>query len=254
MTRRLPTRLVPLPPRPPPTTTPTPAMATTTPRTPPRVGLSSPSTEPRIIPRTGTEAKMRAVSKAVVMLTPRVTATLFAPTPSTPTPAMASRPLLPGSSPGSRARTKARATSPARVNLAATNGSGGTSPTVYFTATKLEPRKRTARSSEASVTTAALSLKPLTTSDSTPGSPQAHAYPPVSTKSGGQRPRPPQLRRQPHRTQQPLPPRIQNAAEQPWPLPSRVHLSQPAPHVRHCAVQERRAPEGGAVAARPRRA
>src|SRR5215210_2437318 len=98
------------------------------------------------------------------MLTPIVKATLFAPTPTRPTPArerMSRRPGLP--SPGSRSATSARSRSPARVNLIATKGTGGNSATATLTATGLVPRKRTARSSEASTSVAALSLRPAMT-------------------------------------------------------------------------------------------
>src|SRR5215211_9399300 len=107
---------------------------------------------------------MRAVSEAVVILTPIVKATLFAPTPTRPTPArdrMSRRPGLP--SPGSRSATSARSRSPARVNLIATKGTGGNSATATLTATGFVPRKRTARSSEASTSVADLSLRPAMT-------------------------------------------------------------------------------------------
>src|SRR5215212_8066283 len=68
--------------------------------------------------------------------------------------------------------------SPARVNLMATKGNAGTSETATLTATGLVPRKSTARSSEASVTTAVVSLDSVTALDSTPGPPEAHSDPP----------------------------------------------------------------------------
>ena len=110
---------------------------------------------------------MRAVSEAVVMLTPSVKATLFIPTPTSPTTAIESSSRLPGLVPGSRMRAKTRTTSPARTNRIATKGSGGTSATATLTATGLVPRKRTARSSETSVNAAALSLTSVTRSDCT---------------------------------------------------------------------------------------
>jgi hypothetical protein len=125
---------------------------------------------------------MRAVSEAVVMLTPSVKATLFIPTPTTLTPAMETRSLLPGQLFGLRMRTSPRSRSPARVNLRATKGSGGTPPTAYLTVTKFVPRKKTARSSEASVTRAVLSLDSVTNLDSTPGPPEAHSAPPEPIK------------------------------------------------------------------------
>src|SRR5215212_2861271 len=120
---------------------------------------------------------MRAVSDAVVMLTPKVKETLFIPTPTRPIPAIESKSVLLGlSTPTKNTITSSR--SPARVNLMATKGNAGTSETATLTATGLVPRKSTARSSEASVTTAVLSLKLLTALDSTPGPPEAHSDPP----------------------------------------------------------------------------
>ena len=108
----------------------------------------------------------------MVMLTPSVKATLFIPTPT-----METRSLLPGQLFGLKMRTSPKSRSPARVNLRATKGSGGIPLTAYLTATKLVPRKRTARSSEASVTRAVLSLESVTNLDSTPGPPEAHSVP-----------------------------------------------------------------------------
>src|SRR5918997_1723697 len=105
---------------------------------------------------------MRAVSEAVVRLTPIVKATLFIPTPTTPTPAMKTRSLLPGQLFRLRMRNNPRSRSPARVNLRATKGSGGNPPTAYLTATKLVPRKNTARSREASVNNSALPYRSVT--------------------------------------------------------------------------------------------
>src|SRR5215218_3945865 len=116
---------------------------------------------------------MRAVSEAVVMLTPKVKATLFIPTPTNPTPAMRSWSPLDGPS-RPRRSARPRTTSPARTNLIATKGSGGTSKTASLTATGLVPRKRTARSREASVSIAALPLPSVTVSDSTPGLTRTH--------------------------------------------------------------------------------
>src|SRR5918998_5149809 len=96
------------------------------------------------------------------MLTPRVKATLFIPTPTTPTPTRERRSLLPGQLFGLRTRNSPRSRRPARVNLRATKGSGGTPTTAYLTATKLVPRKKTARSSEASVNSSALPLRSIT--------------------------------------------------------------------------------------------
>ena len=48
------------------------------------------------------------------------------------------------------------------MNLSATKGSGGTPTTAYLTATKLVPRKKTARSREASVNNSALPLRSVT--------------------------------------------------------------------------------------------
>src|SRR5215211_36979 len=108
------------------------------------------------------------------MLTPKVKATLFIPTPRRPIPAIESRSLLPGlSSPTKNTITTSR--SPARVNLRATKGNAGTSETATLTATGLVPRKSTAKSSEASVTRAVLSLNVLTALDSTPGPPGAQS-------------------------------------------------------------------------------
>src|ERR687897_3578947 len=98
------------------------------------------------------------------MLTPSVKATLFPPPPKRPPPArerMSRRPGLP--SLGSRNATSARSRSPASVNLITTKGTGGNSATATLTATGLVPRKRTARSSEASTSVAALSLRPAMT-------------------------------------------------------------------------------------------
>src|SRR5215208_6600792 len=98
------------------------------------------------------------------MLTPSVKATLFAPTPTRPTPAKERRSRRPGlASAGSRSATSVRSRSPARVNLIVTKGRGGNSATATLTATGLVPRKRTARSSEASTSVAALSLRPAMT-------------------------------------------------------------------------------------------
>src|SRR5215208_85436 len=98
------------------------------------------------------------------MLTPSVKATLFAPTPTRPTPAKERRSRRPGlASAGSRSATSVRSRSPARVNLIVTKGRGGNSATATLTTTGLVPRKRTARSSEASTSVAALSLRPAMT-------------------------------------------------------------------------------------------
>src|SRR5215207_5853338 len=98
------------------------------------------------------------------MLTPSVKAMLFAPTPTRPTPTKERRSRRPGlPSRGSRSATSARSRSPARMNLIATKGKGGNSATAILTATGLVPRKRTARSSEASTRVAALSLRPAMT-------------------------------------------------------------------------------------------
>ena len=97
------------------------------------------------------------------MLTPSVKATLFAPTPTRPTPAREKRSRRPGCglpSRGSRSATSVRSRSPARVNLIVTKGKGGNSATAILTATGLVPRKRTARSSEASTRVAAPVLAP----------------------------------------------------------------------------------------------
>src|SRR5215216_1714553 len=98
------------------------------------------------------------------MLTPSVKATLFAPTPTRPTPASERRSRRPGlPSACSRSATSVRSRSPARVNLTVTKGRGGNSATATLTATGLVPRKRTARSSAASTSVAALSLRPAMT-------------------------------------------------------------------------------------------
>lgn len=55
------------------------------------------------------------------------------------------------------------------MNLTATNGRGGISATATLTATGLVPRKRTAKSSEASVKADVLSSGPVTGGHSTPG-------------------------------------------------------------------------------------
>src|SRR5919112_712282 len=110
---------------------------------------------------------MRAVSEAVVMLTPRVKEMSFIPTPTSPTPAIESRSFRPTSRPRPSENATSRSKSPAMRNRIATNGSGGTSRTASFTATGLVPRKRTARSRETSVSTAALLLSSVTISDST---------------------------------------------------------------------------------------
>src|SRR5215203_5287365 len=108
---------------------------------------------------------MRAVSEAVVMLTPKVKATLFTPTPTKPTPAIERMSLLPGlSNPSTSTLTRSKRL--ARVNLAATKGNGGTSETVTLTATGLVPRNTTATSREASVSHSALPSSPLMRSDS----------------------------------------------------------------------------------------
>ena len=87
---------------------------------------------------------------------------MFIPTPTTPTPTRERRSLLPGQLFGLRMRNNPRSRSPARVNLRATKGSGGNPPTAYLTATKLVPRKNTARSREASVNNSALPLRSVT--------------------------------------------------------------------------------------------
>src|SRR5215211_5812853 len=98
------------------------------------------------------------------MLTPSVKATLFAPTPTRPTPAKERRSRRPGlPSADSRSATSVRSRSPARVNLIVTKGRGGNSATATLTATGLVPRKKTARSSKASTSVAALSLRPAMT-------------------------------------------------------------------------------------------
>ena len=52
--------------------------------------------------------------------------------------------------------------------------------------------------------------------------------------------------------QQPLPPRVQSATEGGGARGARVHVPQPAPHVRHGPLQEGRAPEDSAVPTRSR--
>src|SRR5215212_6830211 len=102
------------------------------------------------------------------MLTPCVKATLLAPTPTRPTPAKERRSRRPGLPfPCSRSATSARSRSPARVNLIATKERGGNSATATLTTTGLVPRKRTARSSEASVSVAALFFDLVTDPKST---------------------------------------------------------------------------------------
>src|SRR3712207_1947593 len=119
---------------------------------------------------------MRAVSEAVVMLTPKVKAVLFIATPTRPTPAMARRSFRPTLRPWRSKSTAGRSTSPARRNRIATKGSGGTSETANLTATGLVPRKRTARSKETSVSIAALPLPSFMTSDCTTTPGRRHLY------------------------------------------------------------------------------
>jgi hypothetical protein len=64
--------------------------------TPPRARPLQPEGQAEEIPQTGTAAYRRAVVEAVVMPTPRVKATLFAPTPTRPTPAMGDQVPPPG--------------------------------------------------------------------------------------------------------------------------------------------------------------
>jgi hypothetical protein len=101
------------------------------------------------------------VLEALVRATPKVNITLFKPTPMSPRPAIGRTCFRFSLTPDPRKSKNAITTRPAHVNLSATKGSGGISPTAYFTAAMLVPRAVAAEKSETSESSADL-LSPFT--------------------------------------------------------------------------------------------
>src|ERR671932_1953265 len=93
---------------------------------------------------------MSAVLAAVVMLTPTVKTDWVSVTPTTPRPSTLTKSSRRRRLSGSTRRRSSQSSTPAKVNRTAAKSTGGTLSTTCLTATKLVPKKKTVRSSEAS--------------------------------------------------------------------------------------------------------
>src|SRR5215211_3102672 len=108
---------------------------------------------------------MSAVFAAVVMLTPMVKTDWVSVTPTTPSPSTGMKSSRRRRLSGSTRRRSSQSSTPAKVNRTAAKSTGGTLSTTCLTATKLVPKKKTARSSEVSSQSEALRFSGDTLAD-----------------------------------------------------------------------------------------